>query len=52
MPRKLLFQRLRACGIPRWQQLTDIMRPRLVTMVERAISDGQICRRGDDLVMP
>jgi very-short-patch-repair endonuclease len=35
-----------------WQQLTDIMRPRLVTMVERAISDGQICRRGDDLVMP
>jgi hypothetical protein len=35
-----------------WQQLTDIMRPRLVTMVERAIRDGQICRRGDELVMP
>lgn len=35
-----------------WQQLTDIMRPRLVAMVERAISDGQICRRGDELVMP
>jgi hypothetical protein len=35
-----------------WQQLTDIMRPRLVTAVERAISDGQICRRGDELVMP
>jgi hypothetical protein len=35
-----------------WQQLTDIMRPRLVTMVERAINDGQICRRGDELAMP
>jgi hypothetical protein len=33
----------------RWQQLTDIIRPQLVTMVEHAIGEGQICRRGVEL---